>query len=417
MDAATIDARRERGLALANDRRIKRIAGNAWSVPSASGNGSYVVDAAAGACSCPDHETRRTRCKHLHAVATVIARETVTETVTKADGTKAVRETTREVRLTYAQDWPAYNAAQCAEKATVQALLRSLCDGIVTPPHPGRGPKPIPLSDAVFGMTMKVYTTVSGRRATTDIEACASAGHMTRAPHYNSIFSYFEKPAMTALLTALVEESATPLACIESRFAADSTGFGTVTYRRWYDAKYGHEMKEHGWVKAHAMVGTTTNVITAIRVTDGNANDCPELPALVATTAQRFNVAEVSADKAYLSRANLAAVESVGAVPYVPFKLNSQGDGPAAWRRMWGLFMYKQSEFLAHYHARSNVESTFSAVKRKLGGSVRSKNPTAQVNEVLCKALCFNLTMLTHAMFELGVQPEFPGVAGLTVAS
>jgi hypothetical protein len=84
MDAATIDARRERGLALANDRRIKRIAGNAWSVPSASGNGSYVVDAAAGACSCPDHETRRTRCKHLHAVATVIARETVTETVTKA---------------------------------------------------------------------------------------------------------------------------------------------------------------------------------------------------------------------------------------------------------------------------------------------------------------------------------------------
>ena len=42
-----------------------------------------------------------------------------------------------------------------------------------------------------------------------------------------------------------------------------------------------------------------------------------------------------------------------------------------AWCRMWGLFMYKSDEFLAAYHKRSNVESTFSAIKRKFGGSVR----------------------------------------------
>jgi transposase len=142
-------------------------------------------------------------------------------------------------------------------------------------------------------------------------------------------------------------------------------------------------------------------------VTGSDANDSPELPALVAATDRRFNIAEVSADKAYLSHANLAAVESVGAVPYVPFKSNSKGDGSAAWRRMFGLFLYRQPEFLAHYHARSNVESTFGAMKMKFGASVRSKNPTAQVNEVLCKALCFNLSMLVHAMFELGIDPSF----------
>jgi transposase len=341
----------------------------------------------------------------------LIARETVCETVTSPDGSTAERVTTREVRVTYSQDWPAYNAAQCAEKSTAQALLRALCDGIVNPPHPGRGPKPTPLCDAVFGMAMKVYSTVSGRRATTDLEACAAAGHMRKAPRYNTLFDYFERPDLTPLLTMLVEESAAPLACVESKFAVDSTGFGTVTYRRWYDAKYGREMKQAGWIKAHAMVGTTTNVITAIRVTDGSANDSPELPALVASTDRRFNIAEVSADKAYLSHANLAAVEAVGAVPYVPFKLNSQGEGPAAWRRMWGLFMYRQPEFLAHYHARSNVETTFSSVKRLFGGAVRSKNPVAQVNEVLCKALCFNLSCLVHAMFELGITPRFPGLA------
>ena len=99
---------------------------------------------------------------------------------------------------------------------------------------------------------------------------------------------------------------------------------------------------------------------------------------------------EVSADKAYLSRPNLTAIEAVGAVPFVPFKINSVENDSPAWRRMWGLFMYRQDEFLAHYHKRSNVESTFSAIKRKFGGAVRSKRFTAQVNEILCKILCHN---------------------------
>jgi transposase len=98
-------------------------------------------------------------------------------------------------------------------------------------------------------------------------------------------------------------------------------------------------------------------------------------------------------------------VEAVGALP---FKSNSKGEGPAAWRRMFGLFMYK---FLAHYHARSNVEAAFSAMKRKFGPSVRSKNPVSQVNDVCCKALCFNLSMLVHATHELGIRPVFPGLA------
>jgi hypothetical protein len=225
-----------------------------------------------------------------------------------------VTESVKVTRKTYVQNWSAYNAAQCSEKANVQTLLCGLYDGIVTPPHPGRGPKPIPLSDAVYGMTMKVYTTVSGRSATADIRSCAEAGHLTRGPHYNSLFNYLDKPEMTALPTALVEESAAPLAAIESQFAVDSTGFSTSVYHRWFHRKYGREMKEHAWIKAHVATGELTNMIAAIRVTDGNANDGPELPALVRTIARRFTLSEVSDDKAYLTHANLAAVEAVGVV-------------------------------------------------------------------------------------------------------
>ncbi|HZL18961.1 MAG TPA: transposase [Polyangia bacterium] len=166
-------------------------------------------------------------------------------------------------------------------------------------------------------------------------------------------------------------------------------------------------MSESVWLKAHAMIGTLTNVVTSVTVTDSNGADYSQLPALVASTAQRFRLAEVSADKAYLGRSNLACIEDAGAVPYIPLKSNSRSEGSAAWQRLWGLFMYRQPEFLAHYHRRSRVESTFSAIKRKFGGAVRSKRFVAQTNEILCKILCHNLTMVVHAMHELGIQPDF----------
>lgn len=46
---------------------------------------------------------------------------------------------TKTVRITYKQDWPAYNAAQTNEKAHFQALLHDLCQGIEEPDqHMGR---------------------------------------------------------------------------------------------------------------------------------------------------------------------------------------------------------------------------------------------------------------------------------------
>jgi len=69
--------------------------------------------------------------------------------------------------------------------------------------------------------------------------------------------------------------------------------------------------------------------------------------------------------------------------------------------------MFKREEFLQHYHKRSNVESTFSMLKRKFGDSLRSKTDTALVNETLCKIRCHNLVVLIHEMHELGIEPVF----------
>ena len=60
-----------------------------------------------------------------------------------------------------------------------------------------------------------------------------------------------------------------------------------------------------------------------------------------------------------------------------------------------------------HYHKRSNVETAFSMIKAKFGGSLRSKNPATQVNEALVKILCHNICVLIQAMYALGVEPDF----------
>jgi transposase len=64
---------------------------------------------------------------------------------------------------------------------------------------------------------------------------------------------------------------------------------------------------------------------------------------------------------------------------------------------------------------RSNVESTFSAIKRKFGGEVRSKTDAAMVNEVLCKLIAHNLCVLIQEQHELGIEPLFNGAPALSV--
>lgn len=399
------DPRVERGRAIAKSKKLRQAPDGSWVVLSQTlPKVRYVVRPENDTCSCPDYGQWELPCKHLYAVKFACFPEQL----------EIDHEGSEVVRPTYSQDWPAYNAAQVNEKDHFQTLLRSLCDGIPQPEQRKGRPRLL-LSDMVYACTMKVYTTVSGRRASTDIRECVAKGLIDKAPHYNSVSNYLGKPELTPILVALIERAASPLKAIESEFAVDATGFGTCTYTRWFDHKYGKEQRHQIWLKAHAMVGTKTNVVTAIEVTEGSRNDSPEFAGLVAATMKTFNIQEVSADKAYLSHRNLEAVANAGAKPFIPFKSNNKGEGEGSehWQKLWHLFWFKRDEFSKHYHLRSNVESTFSAIKRKFGGSLRSKDFTSQVNEVLCKVLAYNIVVLVHEMYELGIKPDFSTV-GLT---
>lgn len=396
--APLMEEREVKGVMIAKAKQIKAKPGGIFLVPSATHNGTYVVETAgADTCTCPDFELRHLPCKHIYAVTWARRIETMPDGSVK---------TTETLQVTYRQNWPVYNAAQCVEKERAPILLRGLCDGIIQPPQTKGRPR-LSLADMVFAATMKVYNGDSARRSDTDMRDYAARGLISKAPHYNSVLGYLENPALTPILKALIEESAAPLAAIERDFAVDSTGFSTCHYIRWFDEKYGKERSEHDWIKAHLMVGVNTHVVTSAQITDRDGNDCPEFKPLVEKTAERFTLRDVSADKAYLSHANLATVAKTGAVPYIPFKTNTTGEGPALWQRMFHLFSFSRAEFVKHYNKRSNVETVNSAIKRKFGATIRARDFVPQVNELLCKILCHNLSMLVHAIHELGLEPTF----------
>jgi transposase len=169
-------------------------------------------------------------------------------------------------------------------------------------------------------------------------------------------------------------------------------------------------MVKREWIKVHLMCGIRPNVVTAVKITDRYAGDSPQFKELVDATAKNFIMQEVSADKAYLSADNLQTLIDHAAMPFIPFKSNSdparRSTNPL-WRRMYHYFSFNQKWFMQQYHKRSNVESTFSMIKAKFGDSLRSKTETAQINEALCKVLCHNLCCLIQSMFELNIKPEF----------
>jgi transposase len=398
--------REERGLILAARLRGIKRKGKLWHVPSSQVNQpAYLVNLDLKSCTCLDHQEGGEKCKHIWAAEIVFQREFEFDD----DGERTEPQAPLRVevpRKTYPQNWPAYDRAQINEKSTFQVLLRDLCNGIVEPKSAMGRPR-IALTDSIFAVVFKVYSTVSGRRFMSDLRDARDKGHVSRVPAYSSIFTVLESEETADVLKSLIIESANPLKAIESHFSCDSSGFSGCRFDKWFDHKWGDIRTMRAWVKAHIMTGAKTNVVTAVEIHDQHAADTKQLKPLLNSTLQRFNVQELSADMAYLSQDNLQTVVDAGATPLIPFQARNKPNYPGVWNKAYHYFHMHREEFMARYHKRSNIESTFSMMKAKFGDGVRSKTDVAMKNEVLAKILCHNICCLISAIYELGIAPTF----------
>src|ERR1700722_1118635 len=183
-----MDLREQRGMELAATRIIRKKKG-VWMVRSQSGNNMYQVQIMSEtlSCTCLDHETRGVKCKHIYAAKFVMERKQYADGRTTITESLIVTETKQ--RTTYPQNWSAYNQAQTHEQDKFQVLLADLCSGLVSPPS-GNGRPRLPLSDAVFNIVFKVYSTVSQRRFMSDLRGAHQRGFISKVPHFNTVTSH-----------------------------------------------------------------------------------------------------------------------------------------------------------------------------------------------------------------------------------
>lgn len=388
--------RQDRANKIANNpKAIRKVKANVWTVKSQNSLSIYTVtkNGDSYTCNCPDCIVNKCECKHILAVKKIVE-----ESAVRVEHNKTHR------------DWSNYNLGQMKEGEMFDVLLKELSETVCNPIQT-RGRKSIEYSDKIFCAVKKVATMKSLRRNQSTFNEAESDGMIEKSLHYNTLSYFFTDARATPVLHELVRLSASPLASIENTFSIDSSGFRTTQFNSWTDEKYG-ERREHKWLKCHIASGNLTNIISDVIITeqDGEGSgDVNNFANLLEGTAGRFTVKEICADAAYVSRENFAKAEEIDAEPFIYFKknTNAKAKGCPAWTTAFIKFMTNHEEWMKHYNKRNNVESTFGAFKAKFGEVIKAKDSVAQVNELLCKVLAYNITVLVSAMYAHDVEVKF----------
>lgn len=313
----------------------------------------------------------------------------------------------------YSRDWPIYEKACRREKLMFFSLLRDAVDHLnINYDYQGNGRPSMFIGDIIKCLCIKAHSGYSSWRLESELKIAKAMGIIDEIPKRSTINKYAKDTTITPFLHQLVRVMAEPLSSIETHFSADASGMRTeYGAKRWKQIRHTpEEMRQiRSFVKVNIMSGVTTNIITSVIITPGNMHESPFFKDLLGDTAKHFNLKEVSADAGYLSKKNVKAIASFGAEPFIKPKktVNVPRSIRGPWGKMLNLWKHAQPYFASKYHRRSNVESTFGALKRKYGDFCRSKKFESQENEILCKIICFNCSKLAEALLSYDLKEGF----------
>ncbi len=317
-------------------------------------------------------------------------------------------------KKTYSQDWPIYEKACRQEKLMFFKILKDAVDHLMIDyEYKGNGRPPTYYGDIVKSLCIKAYHNYSSWRTESELRIAKSMGIIDFVPKRSTLLKYLQDEKVTKLLHKLYKVIAEPLAQIELYFACDATGISNkYGNTRWMKLRHTKNEFKHKkeYSKLNIISGNKTNIICSANVTIGTAHESPYFKALLDDTVKIFNVKEISADAGYFSRKNVKAVSKVGAMPFImPLKrANVPSRGKVStWGAMLKLWKNHQMEFAEHYNQRSNVESTFGALKRKFGDFCRCKKTESQENEILSKIVCFNAVILAETLLSFDLKKGF----------
>jgi transposase len=320
-----------------------------------------------------------------------------------------------EIKIIYSQDWPKYDQACRKEKLMFLRIIKGAVEELnLKYRYTGNGRPPAFYGDIVKSLLIKSYHNYSSWRTESELKICKAMGILDNYPKRATINKYMKDSKVSAMLQDILKMIAEPLATIETDFAVDATGFsksyGNSTWKRIRHTP-AEEIQRKDYAKLHIVTGVKTNIICSALITKGTAHESPFFKTLLVDTAKTFKPQNVSADAGYLSRDNVKFVRNtLKAKPWIMPKKNTSAftkGRMTPWNAMFYIFKQHQDVFAEFYHKRSNVESTFSSLKRKFGDFCRCKQENTQTNEILCKLVCYNACILAETLLLENIQVPF----------
>lgn len=176
--------------------------------------------------------------------------------------------------------------------------------------------------------------------------------------------------------------------------ALDSTGLESRHVSRHYArrCRFDDASTHACWPKLTLVVDLSAQWIMAATTGQGPANDVTDFVPALRQAVARLSVKSVLADAGYDSENNHRVARKELGVGRTAIRLNRRSSsGPPKGRyraQMFWNFPWRR------YGQRAQVESVISRFKRRLGSTLRAKQPAAQANEILWRVVTYNLMLL-----------------------
>ncbi|MDP1728700.1 MAG: transposase, partial [archaeon] len=254
-------------------------------------------------------------------------------------------------------------------------------------------------SDLFKSILIMSYHGMSYRRAESDIRLLFKNNLISSIPRRSTLNKYMNLTATQKMLEAFITISALVFIDHEDTLICDSTWLSHHMYGGGYKIVYD---KQHApldkCTKIHIGCLKNSKVIASAIVTKGTSHDSPIFQKLLMKVLNAgFCIRSLLADCGYASKDNYSLCSKLNIEDvFIDFQDRSKPNpnSHTAWNKRLRARLQHPELWHENYRFRVLVESLFSCIKKKSANYLRSRKEIARFNELLLKALVYNINVI-----------------------
>lgn len=291
----------------------------------------------------------------------------------------------------------------------VPELLAMLLKHLPEQTDEGLGRPRKPLYPQVFQSVMRVWKRSNLRELPGVMQLHQK--HNPWGPVSRSTISRFlNHPDTEALLRELLHTTLKPAKDHETILHPDGTGITTNRFTSYFQEKHlkVEERWKHDWNFCLILWTYEYTLIAGADIRSKQFGEAPSIIPLFEKALEVFDIKELGGDKAYDANYLFQWAKERGIDAQFKIRKGPYAT-PSDSTRKYRVAKIQESQTDPEYYAKranrkNNAESGNHSFKSLVGDKVYSTSPTAQVNEILCMCIVYNLTRLV--VFEETTQTQ-----------